>query len=86
METFMHTRHKSGHLETLNTLHTLLTPHGKFCIPLTCIFVNFVIVITILLLFEFASPLPSSPQRVRQDDSENLGIRNFFIYNIISQS
>ena len=74
----MHTRHKSGHLETIYlayityTLWTVLySSYMYFC--------EFFIVITILLLFGFASSLPSSPKRARQDDSKNLGISNFFI-------
>ena len=75
---FMHTRHKSGHLETIYLAYitytswtVLYSSYMYFC--------EFFIVITILLLFGFASSLPSSPKRARQDDSENLGISNFFI-------
>lgn len=31
--------------QTQYSWHTLLTPHGQFCIPLTCIFVNFLLLL-----------------------------------------
>ena len=69
---FMHTRHKSGHLETIYLAYitytswtVLYSSYMYFC--------EFFIVITILLLFGFASSLPSFPKRARQDDSVNLG-------------
>ena len=74
----MHTRLKSGHLETIYLAYITYTS-WTVLYSSYMYFYEFFIVITILLLFGFASSLPSSPKRARQDDSENLGISNFFI-------